>query len=357
MDNSLNIELENFYESIGLQPKQFKSKDSLNIFKMMGFEPKFNANGERVLTPYEILGVLPQFENGKEKPIVFAIKNRTARIGKYEGLQTNFIYKPGKVKDQKSILSTLKTNYKRAVFEGNQDQASSILESIEALTGRDASEFIGSFYDYSKYYRKMKKQLLIDMFAHFFLMYIRSTIKSIKKGVIYKNKVYKPFKETSTAYLETVNEMGDTEVVPVVDPAAFGLGNMQKIVVNDNEGNMVNNIEFAEDGTITEKRHFIQNLQKGNTEKTVLEQNQNLQTTSSMPDEELKTEKVESQKNEKATQSKYAGEDGLFGLFSKSFIKRKKKYKNKINEQYSVINEKGKTQKIEENTNEFGFEV
>lgn len=249
---------EEFYKALGIQPSQVVVGGEIrNIFKLLSFEPKFDASGQRVLTPYEILGVPPQIENGKERPIVFAIKNRVRKVGKYEGEQLNFVFKPGRVREEKTILSTLKQNYKRAIFQGNQSQAESILESIEALTGKSAGEVLGSFYDYTKFYRQMKKQLLIDMFAHFFLMYIRASVKSIKKGIIHKNRVFKPFKENSRAYLESTDEMGETEFVPILSPTEFGLGNMQKIIVNDNEGNLVNDISFVEDAPIVKTQTKI----------------------------------------------------------------------------------------------------
>lgn len=361
MNENVSLEIENFYDSIGLGSGQLKAKgDSFNIFKVLGFEPKFDENGERVLTPYEILGVLPQFSGGKEKPIVFAIKNRVRKIGRYEGEQLNFVYKPGRIKAEKTILSTLKTNYKRAVFQGNQDQADSILESIEALTGKSASEVMDSFYDYSRYYRKMKKQLLIDMFAHFFLMYLRASVKSVRKGIVYKNRSLKPFKENSRAYLESIDEMGETEYVPIIDPAAFGLGNMQKIVVNDNEGNVLNDISFVDEKGSKTSVPSVKNYGASFSET----QNQ----SNEQPKETKSNDSKEMQPNENIIKTNIDEKEDIdfARLFSrKSFIKRKKRLKTKamgMPQPESELQEKIDTLQADVNpsninANEFGFEV
>ena len=361
MNENVSLEIENFYDSIGLGSGQLKAKgDSFNIFKVLGFEPKFDENGERVLTPYEILGVLPQFSGGKERPIVFAIKNRVRKIGRYEGEQLNFVYKPGRIKAEKTILSTLKTNYKRAVFQGNQDQADSILESIEALTGKSASEVMDSFYDYSRYYRKMKKQLLIDMFAHFFLMYLRASVKSVRKGIVYKNRSLKPFKENSRAYLESTDEMGETEYVPIIDPAAFGLGNMQKIVVNDNEGNVLNDISFVDEKGSKTSAPSVKNYGASFSET----QNQ----SNEQPKETKSNDSKEIQPNENIIKTNIDEKEDIdfARLFSrKSFIKRKKRLKTKamgMPQPESELQEKIDTLQADVNpsninANEFGFEV
>ena len=166
------------YKIMGLKdPKFFNEKEIVNLYKLLKIEPQKNEDGTRVLTPYEILGVLPVFKNGKERPIVFAIKHRALKIGKYEGQITKFIYAKSKVKEEKNILQTLKEKYRAAIFAGNLDEADSCLKMIDELTGGRSSEFKDSFYDYSVYYKRMKKQLLLDLFSHFFLMYVQKSLQ------------------------------------------------------------------------------------------------------------------------------------------------------------------------------------
>lgn len=193
-----------YYKSFGLtKTKVVKGDEILDLYRILGAKPEVDETGKRKLTPYEILGVPPQFKNGGvEVPIVFAIKNKSKKIGKYTGRETTFIYKSNRVKEEDSILEQLKANYKKAILMGNEAEAQKFLDLINDVTGGKAEEFLDSFYDYTKFYRRMKKQLLLDIFSHFFLMYMMKKTKSsiIDKGIIKRGKVYKAYREHEEEY-------------------------------------------------------------------------------------------------------------------------------------------------------------
>ena len=202
MDNfseEVLTEVLKFYKAIGLKKSDFLKADNiLGMYQILGIKPEFDENGNRRLTPYEILGVPPIIVNGKEIPIVFAIKNKSKkvkRIGKTEGPVVDFVYKNKKVQEKDSLLEQLKKQYIQALLAGDEELAAQFLQMIDELTGGRSVEVLHSFYDYTKFYRRMKKQLLIDLFNHFFLMYMLQNSLNIKNGVIKKGKVYKAFRD------------------------------------------------------------------------------------------------------------------------------------------------------------------
>lgn len=202
MDNfseEVLTEVLKFYKAIGLKKSDFLKADNiLGMYQILGIKPEFDENGNRRLTPYEILGVPPIIVNGKEVPIVFAIKNKSKkvkRIGKTEGPIVDFVYKNKKVQEKDSLLEQLKKQYIQALLAGDEELAAQFLQMIDELTGGRSVEVLHSFYDYTKFYRRMKKQLLIDLFNHFFLLYMLQNSVNIKNGVIKKGKVYKAFRD------------------------------------------------------------------------------------------------------------------------------------------------------------------
>ena len=119
----------------------------------------------------------PQFNKlGKEKPIVFAIKNPIFKVAKPKEDVFNFIYKQNKQITEESVVETLKYNYKKALFNGNDAEAEMFFKLLDEASGGKAKELLGNFFNYTKFYKKMKKQLLMDIFAHFFLMYINKKL-------------------------------------------------------------------------------------------------------------------------------------------------------------------------------------
>ena len=199
-----------FYKAMGLSGKKTtQNGEVLDLYRVIGIMPEFDEDGQRRLTPYEILGVPPQFRDGvNETPIVFAIKNRVQKIGKYTGEELNFIYKDNRVREEDTLLETLKAGYKRAIMMGDDEEAAKYLDLIDKVSKGGASDFLSSFYDYTKYYKRLKKQLLIDIFAHFFLMYMTVKSITIQPGIIRGQKVYKPFKEKVQE-----DELGESEYV------------------------------------------------------------------------------------------------------------------------------------------------
>lgn len=196
------------YDLLGVNVSTtFAGVDPADVFSVLGIKPTVNSQGRRMLTPYEILGVPPQFVGGKERPIVFAIKNRVKKIGHLE-MPGLFLFKSKRVKEEDSLLEQLSAKYRHAIFEGNDADAASFLDMINNLSRNKADELMDSFYNYTKFYKKMKKQLLIDIFAHFFLMYINSSDVNFKKGIIKGGKVYRAYKEGSNENIKEEQVIG-----------------------------------------------------------------------------------------------------------------------------------------------------
>lgn len=329
MDKFTKNHIVELYKKMGLRdPKFFNGVNPVNLFKVLGVEPQIKEDGTRLLTPYEVLGVLPKFDNGVEKPIVFAIKNRIKKIGKYEGQITQFIYKKSKIKEEKSVIQTLKERYRAAVFAGNEDEADSCLKMIESISSSEAHEFKDSFYDYSKFYKRMKKQLLLDLFAHFFLLYVQARSSIIKSGIIMKSKLYKPYHERTGIYNQDITFGTDSEIVnvaPQIDPVAFGFQNIKKVVVSNKETEAVAEFDIsAKEIKVKTSSSFgaeavaapVQETQTPKQEmaaKTLIEQNAAIAAIN-----ESFQEPVQEQPPK------------FFGGMFKSFLKKKKKAFHKI---------------------------
>lgn len=193
-----------YYDALGFSEEGVISNgEVLDLYRVLGAKPETTSTGSRKITPYEILGVPPQTVDGvNERPIIFAIKNRAKKIGNYTGEQTTFLFKGHKVKDELSILEQLKANYKRAILMGNEADAAKFLDLINQVTGGRAQEFLDSFYDYTKFYRRMKKQLLLDLFSHFFLMFMMAKTRrsTVHKGILKKDRIYKAYHEQESEY-------------------------------------------------------------------------------------------------------------------------------------------------------------
>ena len=98
-------QLVEFLKSVGLKEKDcLVNGEVIDLFKLLKFKPKINDDGSRTLSPYEILRVSPKFRNGKEIPIVFAIKNRAKSIGKYKGQELVYYYNQNVAKNEKTII-------------------------------------------------------------------------------------------------------------------------------------------------------------------------------------------------------------------------------------------------------------
>ena len=170
MENLTNeqiIDIINFYKSCGISEDMYLSRNGvLDIFSLIGILPDFDENGNRLSTVYEQLSIAPIFRDGKEVPIVFAIKHKVSKI--YKPKTDNKIcsgnYTFAGVREQvsdKIVLNKLKQDYFSAVVNGNLSEASRIYDLIDKLTGGKADFFIGIQFNCVKFYKKMQKQLLI----------------------------------------------------------------------------------------------------------------------------------------------------------------------------------------------------
>lgn len=202
----------------------------VDLFKLLGISPRLKADGSREITPYEILGVVPVFDNGKEKPIVFAIKNRAQKLGHYEGSQKTFFYVSKKYEKEKTVVESLKANYRRAVCMGDVEQAEKILSTLVDVSPEEARKLVSTFYDYSRYYKRMKKQLMLDLFSHFFLMYMSAVLISTKKGLAKNNNLYNGLNSEYEDDYSQGMVAGDVPDI-AMDPTAFGINNMEKVTI------------------------------------------------------------------------------------------------------------------------------
>lgn len=200
MENFTNEQMEKviaFYKQLGISADKFFVDGKIkSIFEILQIKPDVGEDGERRLTPYEILGLMPNIQNGEEKPIIFFLKNklRGLKLTKIANLGS-FLFSKEKNQDEKdkSLIQFILSNYKTAIVQNNLSEAERQFDMLNKITGGRAKHYIGSFYDYTKFYKQMKKQLLIDLFSHFFLIYLMEKKSLIKKGLIIKNKKFKAF--------------------------------------------------------------------------------------------------------------------------------------------------------------------
>lgn len=201
MENLTNeqiIDIINFYKLCGITEDMYLSADRvLDLFTLLGISPEYDENGERKLTVYEQLGIAPKFRDGKEVPIIFAIKHKISKIIKDKRFASvNFVFVgAGEKKKDKTILNQLKKDYFSAVSNGNMSEATRIYDMIDLMTGGKADYFIAVQYNCVKFYKKMQKQLLIDMFANFVILMILTHEEEFKNGVVKFDKLYKSFME------------------------------------------------------------------------------------------------------------------------------------------------------------------
>lgn len=257
MESISKAEVVDFLKSLNLPESKFLiNGEIVDIYTLLGIEPQFHKDGTRVLTPYEIIGIPPRFsDDGKELPIVFILKNKCKKIGNYEGKSVDFVCKNNKVKDSKDTLDELKSRYKVAVLSGDEETASDLFAIIDKLSGGNARDLLSSFFNYAKFYKKMQKQLLIDMFAHFFMMYIYARVKAAKGGLVRKNRIYKPFK---TAFVQTQT------VLPNQNQNQTATGSQSAMPITQAPVELpkveVVSVESLEDGGLNPESFGIKNL-------------------------------------------------------------------------------------------------
>jgi len=202
MENLTNEQIEdiiNFYKMCGISEDMYLSrKGVLDLFSLIGISPEFDEQGNRIPTVYEQLEIAPMFREGREVPIVFAIKHKVSKVHKpkpEDKISTDkFTFNGSKEQvSDKVILNKLKQDYFSAIVNGNLNEATRIYDIIDKITGGKADYFIGVQYNCVKFYKKMQKQLLIDMFANFVILMILNKKYSVKEGIIKFNKLYKAF--------------------------------------------------------------------------------------------------------------------------------------------------------------------
>lgn len=199
MENLTNeqiVDIINFYESCGISEEMYLTPNGvLDLFTLLGISPEYDEFGNREPTVYEQLSIAPVFREGKEVPIVFAIKHHVSKVSKNPKLDsTTFSYVADKeIEDEKVILNSLKKDYFSALLSGNLMEATRLYDMIDVLTGGDADNFIGIQFNCVKFYRKMQQQLLIDMFANFIILMVLSKSSSLKEGIVKFDKLYKAF--------------------------------------------------------------------------------------------------------------------------------------------------------------------
>ena len=244
LSNEEIIDIINFYEKCGITEETYLSKDgALDLFTLLKIEPEFDEDGNRVLTPYEQLEMIPKFEGGEEVPLVFAIKNRVKKVA--HGVSGEFVYGGAKKSDSMEILHKFKQDYFNAIAAGDYSEAQRTFDFVNKLTGGKAEEIIGINYKNEIFYAKMKRQLLLDLFANFLIL--RMMNKKSKENNVNVNKLYKEFAES---------QIEQNSIV--ADVASFG-----PQVVIENIDLEVEEDEYEDDGE-SKKTHISSSAEKVN---------------------------------------------------------------------------------------------
>ena len=151
LSNEQIIGIIEFYKKCGISEEAYLSKDgALDLFTLLKIEPEFDEDGNRVLTPYEQLEMIPKFEGGEEVPLVFAIKNRVKKVS--HGVTGEFVYGGAKKSDSMEILHKFKQDYFNAIAAGDYSEAQRTFDFVNKLTGGKAEEVIGINYKNEMFY-------------------------------------------------------------------------------------------------------------------------------------------------------------------------------------------------------------
>lgn len=238
MENLTNeqiVDIINFYKLCGISEDMYLSeKGVLDLFTLLGIVPKYDDEGNRMPTVYEQLEIAPVFRDGKEVPIVFAIKHKVKKIfkGNHFNGCTNFVYKGvSKKKSDMDVLNQLKRNYFSAIANGNMSEATRIYDVIDLMTGGKADFFISIQFNCVKFYKKMQKQLLIDMFANFVILMILSKKPLVKEGVVKLDKLYKSFVKEQLSFGGFGYSSGSAPKLSNVTISLGGDDGVQKLTV------------------------------------------------------------------------------------------------------------------------------
>jgi len=225
-----------FYKQMNVSSDLFLADGKIkDIFSFLNIKPEVDDDGKRKLTPYEILGVLPNICDGVEKPIVFFVKNkiRNIKISKTNNFG-ELKFSNQKKQSDKDLIEFVLASYRSAIAQNNLAEAERQFETLDLITGGKAKHYIGTFYDYTKFYKQMKKQLLIDLFAHFFLIYLMHKKSLIKKGLVIKNKKFKAYDANKQIANKAEPEMPQiksikVDSVPVAEVVDVSKNNIEEI--------------------------------------------------------------------------------------------------------------------------------
>ena len=279
MENFTNEQVKliaEFYESMGVSSVDYLVGSEIkNIFDFLSIKPDVDENGNRKLTPYELLGVLPNIVDKKERPIVFFIKNKLKNIKLIKNFSNNtFTFSDDKnKKDNDSLIEFVLKSYKTAMAQNNMAQAERQLDMLNMITGGKAKHYIRFCYDYTKFYKQMKKQLLIDLFSHFFLIYLMKKRSLIKKGLIIKNKKFKPYSENKFEKIDNSDDGFLPQIKSIrIDEAPedcielFNLKNNKESEFSEIEFSSVDSLEKTKNSSelkkSSEKKSFIKKIRK-----------------------------------------------------------------------------------------------
>jgi len=126
------------YGALGI-PVQYNSDGSVkDIYELLQLEPIYNEKGDRVLTIYEFLGIMPKFtQDGKEIPVVVSIKNRVNRIAKVDLTQRVLTRKLTEAElEELLIKETLKRKLKEAEEEKDKAKQQLIIAAITKVESK-----------------------------------------------------------------------------------------------------------------------------------------------------------------------------------------------------------------------------
>lgn len=267
MDNLTNeqiVDIINFYKLCGISEDMYLSRNGVqDIYSLIGITPEFDEEGNRLPTVYEQLSIAPMFREGREVPIVFAIKHKVSKIHKIDSdnkfCSQKFTFSCSKEQvDDKIIINKLKQDYFSAVANGNLSEATRLYDLIDKLTGGKADYFIGIQYNCVKFYKKMQKQLLIDMFANFVILMLLSKKNKVKDGLVRFDKLYK-------AFIQNELKNGSFDLIK---NESGSIPEISKIAVTIKEGEVVKTSEVKSspenNSTINQKLNSSEN-QKNQT--------------------------------------------------------------------------------------------
>lgn len=121
------------YEALGIPFVYNKDGSLKDIYELLGIEPEFDQEGNRIETIYERLGILPNInKDAVEKPTVFVIKNRARKIAKVD-VNHRTLTKKLTPEEQEQIIirETLKQKLEEAKQLGDKSKEEKIKQALD----------------------------------------------------------------------------------------------------------------------------------------------------------------------------------------------------------------------------------